>query len=626
MSLWSQLLKSYNVLKDNPLVNDLSDVGNFLMKDGLVAVNAQLEVTLDDNARLINARLVPKEEQVTIIPATPKSIGRTSGVAAHPLFDKLDYLANDWSDFESNNAKVEDHIKKHLMYLDNLKKWADYTTSNQLKLLYKFFEDNNNKFLHLLYEKIDELKELSLDDLSGYLVRFVVGSQLPNAMWENNQLYKEWVQHYRDILGENDERQDISYLNGQVEPLQTYFPQKIRHQGDKAKLISSNDHTIVTYGGRFDPHEDTQAVTLGQSSMQNAMSTLRWLIHDHAFLHDNLTILTWNSQVQKVFNVFDIEQKDFNADILKQSEIDTSSNGFDRLSNKAINAIMQYGQYTKDLNRLTNEDNVNVLMLDGDSQGRMSICYYNEFCSSQYYKNLQVWFEKTQWIYQKDGKTILKTPTFYEIFSISYYKTSHDSKVYNQFLKQILPCVMEARKLPQSLVKSAVCNVMLRSAFDSGGRWYNSLCTTCALINNYRNYGGKFMQLDTQNTDRSYLFGRLLAIAEQVEYVATRAERSNTSTNAERMFTQFTIRPGKTWFNLEKQLQPYYDKLYKQGGGGLVQYFKGIIQEIITKMSPEDFTSNKALSEMFLLGYYGQRNYRSNNEDQNEKIIENEGE
>ena len=134
------------------------------------------------------------------------------------------------------------------------------------------------------------------------------------------------------------------------------------------------------------------------------------------------------------------------------------------------------------------------------------------------------------------------------------------------------------------------------------------------------------MQLDTQNTDRSYLFGRLLAVAEQVEYAATKNERSNASTNAERMFTQFTIRPGKTWFNLEKQLQPYYDKLYKQGGGGLVQYFKGVIQEIISKMSPEDFASNKALSEMFLLGYYGQRSHKSSNEDKNETKMENKGE
>ena len=91
---------------------------------------------------------------------------------------------------------------------------------------------------------------------------------------------------------------------------------------------------------------------------------------------------------------------------------------------------------------------------------------------------------------KKEGKVALKTPTFDEIFSISYYKNSRDSKIYNQFLKQILPCVMEGKKIPKSLVKSAVCNLMLRSAF-SGGAWWNSLCTTCALISNYRNFGGK---------------------------------------------------------------------------------------------------------------------------------------
>lgn len=130
------------------------------------------------------------------------------------------------------------------------------------------------------------------------------------------------------------------------------------------------------------------------------------------------------------------------------------------------------------------------------------------------------------------------------------------------------------------------------------------------------------MALDKENTNRSYLFGRLLAVAENIEYTATRDERSNVSTNAERLFTQFTMRPAKTWCILEKQLQPYYDKLYKQGKGGLVQYFKNIIKEILDKMSVEDFETNKALDEMFVLGYYGQRN--SYKETQNNE--ENEGE
>ena len=126
------------------------------------------------------------------------------------------------------------------------------------------------------------------------------------------------------------------------------------------------------------------------------------------------------------------------------------------------------------------------------------------------------------------------------------------------------------------------------------------------------------MELDKENTNRSYLFGRLLAVAENIEYTATRDERSNASTNAERLFTQFTMRPNRTWFTLEKQLQPYYDKLYKQGAGGLVQYFKNLIQEILSKMEQADFMSNKAVDEMFILGYYGQRNSYKNTQE-NEK-------
>ncbi|MGN1227607.1 MAG: type I-C CRISPR-associated protein Cas8c/Csd1, partial [Christensenellales bacterium] len=500
-----------------------------------------------------------------------------------------------------------------------------YTNINQIKILYKFFNENN--ILDLLLTKIDfpefekqEQVDKDYTKIKDYVVRFVVGSDYPNEMWKNKQLYDEWSNNYCEILNEANQIKDISYLNGEIEMLKTFFPQKIRHQGDGAKLLSANDETIFTFGGRFNPKFDNQAVTLGQSSMQKALYALRWLIHKQAYEYHTLNILTWSVGKIDALNAFTLDNlKDDDDDFLVNKD-SGQGDEFNSLSNNVVSAIAHYGQYSKNLEKLSNDDMVNVVVLDGDVKGRISICYYNEFESSQYYSNLKHWFEKTQWIYKKDGKRMLKTPTFYDIYKICYWQSLKDKKIYGQFLKQILPCVIENKKLTQVLVKLAFNNIKQRSAF-SDGEWYWCLCTTCALLNNYMDLGGKYMELDKENANRSYLFGRLIAVAEDVERAALKfsGEDNGSSTNAERLFTQFTVRPSKTWFTLEKQLQPYYEKLHKCGKSGLVHYFKNMIQEILSNMNEEDFMSNKSVDEMFILGYYGQRNsYKSSKENDEE--------
>ncbi|MGN1227131.1 MAG: type I-C CRISPR-associated protein Cas8c/Csd1, partial [Christensenellales bacterium] len=153
MSLWSQLIKTYDNIKKDSKVNDVCDVENFLLKDGLVAGNVDIEVVIDDNAKFIDARLIPKEDMLTLIPATVQSIGRTSGMAAHPLFDKLDYIVCNWSNYIDDEKFLSKHTQMYELYINNLRKWAEYTNINQIKILYKFFNENN--VLDLFLNKID---------------------------------------------------------------------------------------------------------------------------------------------------------------------------------------------------------------------------------------------------------------------------------------------------------------------------------------------------------------------------------------------------------------------------------------------------------------------------------------
>ena len=132
--------------------------------------------------------------------------------------------------------------------------------------------------------------------------------------------------------------------------------------------------------------------------------------------------------------------------------------------------------------------------------------------------------------------------------------------------------------------------------------WWQALETTCSIICNRRNYAGEENQvaLDEQNTNRSYLFGRLLAVADQMER-RTFDKDEKRATNAMRLMEAFAARPQKTWLYLQERLMPYQEKREAKGGWEKRELFK-----IGSLFREEDFMSNKPLDGRYLLGFYCQ--------------------
>ena len=109
------------------------------------------------------------------------------------------------------------------------------------------------------------------------------------------------------------------------------------------------------------------------------------------------------------------------------------------------------------------------------------------------------------------------------------------------------------------------------------------------------------MALDVTITDRSYLYGRLLAVADWIER-STFDKDTERLTNALQYMNAFSQRPSRTWVTIYKKLQPYQAKLGKLGRSKA-----NLLDEIIAGFAPEDFYSNKPLDSKFLLGYHSQR-------------------
>ena len=110
------------------------------------------------------------------------------------------------------------------------------------------------------------------------------------------------------------------------------------------------------------------------------------------------------------------------------------------------------------------------------------------------------------------------------------------------------------------------------------------------------------MKLDLENRDRSYLFGRLLAIYEKVERATYEDETRDP--NAIRLQSAYVNHPMQTWKILNDLLTPYFQKLKP----GSREHYRRLISEITEQILEEDERKlNQRLKETYLLGYYLQR-------------------
>lgn len=128
------------------------------------------------------------------------------------------------------------------------------------------------------------------------------------------------------------------------------------------------------------------------------------------------------------------------------------------------------------------------------------------------------------------------------------------------------------------------------------------------------------MALDLTNHDRSYLFGRLLAVAEKAEK-SSYGQTEGRETNAIRMQSVFSQRPMYAWRIIYESLTPYLTRLPP----GQREYYKGIMTEIIDLLpADDDKRLNKGLDDVYLLGYFHQRSAMYKKKNTSEKEKENE--
>ena len=116
------------------------------------------------------------------------------------------------------------------------------------------------------------------------------------------------------------------------------------------------------------------------------------------------------------------------------------------------------------------------------------------------------------------------------------------------------------------------------------------------------------MTLEADRTTRDYLYGRLLAIAENIEQYALSRAGEHRDTAAAKLMQRFSDRPFSTWKNIELALTPYKSRLRSTDkGAGFLMSREKILDEILNMFSAEHFIDDTRLTAEFLLGYHCQR-------------------
>ena len=109
------------------------------------------------------------------------------------------------------------------------------------------------------------------------------------------------------------------------------------------------------------------------------------------------------------------------------------------------------------------------------------------------------------------------------------------------------------------------------------------------------------MALNEKCTKRDYLYGRLLAAADRVEY-RTFDKDNGRETNAKRYMSAFSQHPYRTWKVLEEKLTAYWGQL--KAPERLV--YQRLLDEIFELFSIEDFENDSPLNGLYLLGFHNQ--------------------
>ena len=685
MSWLQRLYQTYELASKN---EDIKAQDHALMPYYHVNQNIQIIVTINNKGDFVRAEICREDSgkvksKYLAIPATNDSANRTSGAVAHPLSDKLQYVAKDFHDY-SNGSKDD----LYPLYEEVLSTWCESEYAHpkaqavlnyvQKGTLVKDLLDAN-----VLIADPDDNEKLAYPAQAGdypdsilsalnknkgvfdqgaafvawQVINSELGSQAKTSQaetWKDNSLFDSWQQFYATL----DSTDGFCYITGQNRPLASKHPNRILRSATNAKLISANDMDSFTFLGRFTDNKASikahglQGANISAVVTEKAHAALSWLLARQGREEAGQAVVAWaisgtdtlqptepldksaafdvienaEQSVQIHFEAADAEEfenmdNEDDEDIAQERDVIDEeaplpfkhSNNLGHLFATHLNNTMQgYRQ------KLAAHDQISIITLEAATPGRMAVTYYHESMPNDYIDALESWHRQFAWYFTyadsetNERKLTLKAPTPKQIAQVTYGARLSDA-LKKQVVSQVLPCIVEgaARQFPLQLVDLSIKRACNPLALDNW-EWEQAVGVACALYRGYylrqsddkqRSYT---VALQTDYNNRDYLYGRLLAVAEDIESLALFIAGEKRNTTAQRYMQQFANRPFTTWRNIELALKPYENRL-KSNRAGYLANMQDLLDQIMSRFDVEDFSNDSALSGEFLLGYHSQK-------------------
>ena len=556
-------------------------------KEPLVPVShqiakADLEITLDSEGNLLDARQVDPKEATTIIPVTEQSAGRTGDTCcAHPLCDQLRFFSPRYP------AKYE-------AYLTQLHRWEGSPYSHpKLSAIAGYVEKGS------ILEDMSRLGLISLDEKGmptkeKLLVRWRVEAGTEGnvaACWQDRTLFQAFIDYSAAGL-----KSDPVYcmVSGKNALPANQHPKKIINICANAKLVSANDTSGFTYRGRF--QTDAQAMTMSYEASQKIHSALHWLSANQGVAIGGRTFLCWNPQGIEIPKPQATFLRGNTANQVKYSDY-----------RKALSDTLRGWQET-----IPADAGAVIAAFDAATSGRLALTYYSELPASDFLERLHNWDALCCWNHDPFG---IQAPSLYQIANCAFgtvrtsgsqTKLESDDRILRQQVQRLLSCRVDKGKMPADIARAAAAKASNLQIMDTQLR-ETVLSTACAVLRKYYYDWDREewnMSLEPEKKDISYQYGRLLAVFEKIEQ-DTYDKDEQREPNAIRMQSVFAKRPRYASRILWEQMKKaYYPRLKPWNR---VKYDR-LIGEIIEQISNlPQAEHEEALKDTYLFGYYLQK-------------------
>ncbi|TDM04008.1 type I-C CRISPR-associated protein Cas8c/Csd1 [Macrococcus carouselicus] len=612
MSFMTALLKAYETAENLGIAGEYDPNKTILLPlyhSSMKSKNKNIIcIYLSKEGQFKTAEYLPDDE-VIIFPVTEQSVSRSgSNPPPHPLSDKMQYIIPDFT------VKHESYLRGLNQFYENAETEESRIFLNAVLCLLK-----NDNLMKLVIDELylgmnaevedsvikfyDEKGKAQKIEMASVFVTFAVvdfRGEKTATVSNLSPLHNDYVQYADSLLPSNG----ICNISGKED----YMTQKHRGLLGNAKLISVSNNK-ETYIGRF--KEKSDIVRIGYRTTEKVHLMLKYLLENdnsHKWLGEQQYLINWFSDdISNKRNV-NITQQGGGILALMNQHLENET-----LSQPVTEHNRQIGKsFIRGNVKLSETENYYVAIIDKASNGRISLKYFKELKVSQLLANLEKWqATNSWWRFKKEADgTILQTPDIYNMMITTFGVERENQMVMDNGsfkkmqIRNLVTSIIDGKVLPTNYFLTADLNCRNRLRYKN--TWSNQLFVSLAILNNQKETFSEMV--NKEKTDRSYLYGRLLAVYERIE-ASTFDSETKRVTNAEKFWTSYTNNPATIMQTLESKLKSYEKKL-NQTKPGIYHTLIKEKNEIINMLhdsSSEDL--NSQLNYEFIFGYYAEIKY-----------------